>query len=463
MRSLAAKLTLAFLIVGLTGALLVALISARQTQRAFDTFVLQRYQLDLVERATEYYAQVGSWDEITAATAPPLLDRGGHRGPGGQEGADLFTLIDADGVVLTNGRQFRAGEQLSAAELRLAVPLEVDGRTAGYILFGQPPERLGNLPGSLEQDFLVRMRGALIWGALGATLVALLLGAFLARTIAQPVRELTAATQRVAAGEPAVQVPIRTADELGELAASFNLMSSDLNRATQARRQMTADIAHDLRTPLSIIMGYTEALSDGKLAATPEMYDVLHHEAQQLNHLIEDLRTLSLADTGELSIQPRPTAAADLLERAAAAQQGQAAAQGITLEVMAEDPLPPLLADPERMAQVLGNLLGNALRHTAEGGTVRLTAVVAGDEVQLAVSDSGSGIAAADLPHIFDRFYRGDAARQQTGESGLGLAIARSIVEAHGGTIAVESAPGVGSTFTISLPAANPSLSFRTK
>jgi signal transduction histidine kinase len=115
------------------------------------------------------------------------------------------------------------------------------------------------------------------------------------------------------------------------------------------------------------------------------------------------------------------------------------------------------------MAQVLGNLLGNALRHTAEGGTVRLTAVVAGDEVQLAVSDSGSGIAAADLPHIFDRFYRGDAARQQTGESGLGLAIARSIVEAHGGTIAVESAPGVGSTFTISLPAANPSLSFRTK
>ena len=369
LRSLAAKLTLAFLIVGLTGALLVALISARQTQRAFDTFVLQRYQLDLVERATEYYAQVGSWDELTAAAAPPLMERGMRPdGRGGQEGADLFTLIDADGVVLTNGRQFQAGEQLSAAELRLAVPLEVEAQTVGYILFGQPPERLGNLPGSIEHDFLARMRGALVWGALGATLVALLLGAFLARTISRPVRELTAATQRVAAGDLDVQVPIRTADELGELAGSFNLMSSDLNRATQARRQMTADIAHDLRTPLSIIMGYTEALSDGKLAGSPEMYDVLHHEAQQLNHLIEDLRTLSLADTGELSIQPRPTAAADLLERAAAAQQGRAAAKDITLEVHGRSPPAPAAGGPGTDGAGVGQSAGQCPALYAAGG-----------------------------------------------------------------------------------------------
>jgi len=449
MRSLAAKLTLAFLIVGLTGAVLVALISARQTQRAFDSFVLQRYQLDLIEQATEYYQQIGSWDDLVAA-APPSLSRGGHSG--GPGGADLFTLVDADGFVVTNGRQFHAGDQLDAEELRRAVPLEVEAQTVGYILFGQPPERLGNLPGSIEQDFLARMRQALIWGALGATLIALLLGAFLAQTISRPVRELTEATQRVAAGEMGVQVPIRTADELGELAGSFNLMSSDLNRATQARRQMTADIAHDLRTPLSIILGYTEALSDGKLVASPDMYAVMHNEARQLNHLIEDLRTLSLADTGELSIQPRPIAPVELLERAAAAQGGQAADKGITLEVAAEPSLPLVVVDPERMAQVLGNLLGNALRHTPTEGVVRLTAVAGDGEIQLAVSDTGSGIAAQDLPYIFDRFYRGDEARRQTGESGLGLAIARSIVEAHGGTISVQSIPDVGSTFTISLP-----------
>ena len=256
----------------------------------------------------------------------------------------------------------------------------------------------------------------------------------------------------MAAGELGIQVPVRTNDEVGELADSFNQMSSDLAQATRARRQMTADIAHDLRTPLSVILGYTEALSDGKLEGAPETYEVMYKEAQHLSHLIDDLRLLSLADTGELPLNRRPVAPQDLLERTSASHQPQAASKAIDLLVDAAPSLPKINVDPERLAQVLNNLVSNALRHTPEGGQIILSAEQRDNHILLKVMDTGSGIPAEDLPYIFNRFYRGDQARRQTGESGLGLAIARSIIQAHGGTITVDSTVDVGSTFTIMLP-----------
>jgi signal transduction histidine kinase len=309
-----------------------------------------------------------------------------------------------------------------------------------------------DLPGSPELDFLDRMQQALIWGALGATVVALLIGIFLARTISRPVRELTGATKRVAGGELGVQVPVRTEDELGELANSFNQMSADLAQSNQAQRQMTADVAHDLRTPLSVILGYTEALSDDKLQGTPQVYGVMHSEAQHLSHLIDDLRFLSLADAGELPLERRNVAPLDLLDRTAASHRAAAEQKQIDLQVQVAPDLPELNVDPERMAQVLGNLTSNALRHTPEGGSVALVAKRGMEGVLLQVRDTGSGIDAADLPYIFHRLYRGDRSRQHNGASGLGLAIAKSIVEAHGGSIKAESVPGNGSTFTITLP-----------
>jgi signal transduction histidine kinase len=266
------------------------------------------------------------------------------------------------------------------------------------------------------------------------------------------VRELTGATKRVAGGELGIQVPVRTGDELGELANSFNQMSADLAQSNQVRRQMTADVAHDLRTPLSVILGYTEALSDGKLQGTPQMYGVMHSEAQHLSHLIDDLRFLSLADAGELPLERRNVSPLDLLNRTAASNHAAAEQKQIDLQVQGAPDLPDLNVDPERMAQVLGNLTSNALRHTPAGGTIVLTARSEVEGVLLQVRDTGSGIAAADLPYIFHRFYRGDLSRQQTGESGLGLAIAKSIVEAHGGRITAESNLGAGTTITITLP-----------
>jgi len=446
MRSLTVKLTLAFLIVALTGAGLVAIFLGRQTQREFNRFVLLNYQREIVNRVVDYYENRGSWDGLVGEVPPTRWHRGDRSAP------DLFTLLDAEGQVLLAGRQYEPGQQLTRSEMERAVPIEVNGQTVGWILFGQTPIQVRDLPGSPELDFLNRMRQALFWGALGATVVALLIGIFLARTISRPVRELTGATKRVAGGDLGVQVPVRTQDELGELANSFNLMSADLAQSNQSRRQMTADVAHDLRTPLSVILGYTEALNDGKLQGTPQMYDVMHSEAQHLSHLIDDLRFLSLADAGELPLQLRDVAPLELLNRTAAGHRAAAEQQQIDLQVQVAPNLPDLHVDPERMAQVLGNLTSNALRHTPAGGAVVLAAKSGSEGLLLQVQDTGSGVDPADLPNIFHRFYRGDRSRQQNGESGLGLAIAKSIVEAHGGSITAASTPGAGTTFTITLP-----------
>jgi signal transduction histidine kinase len=325
-------------------------------------------------------------------------------------------------------------------------------------LFGSVGNQSLQPPESPEAQFLDRINLAILLGAAGAVIIALLLGILLARTISRPVREVTAATHVVAGGDLGYQVPVRTKDELGELAKSFNRMSADLARVTEQRRQMTADIAHDLRTPLSVILGYMEALSTGKLQPTPETFDVMYAKGRHLQHLIDDLRTLALADAGELILNRRPVEARVLLEHVALAYQVQAGRKGIQITVEAPEKLPPLDVDPDRINQVLSNLASNALRHTPKGGRIDLSAEASGTAILLKVGDNGRGIAVEDLPHIFDRFYRGDKSRQQneSGESGLGLAIAKSIVEAHGGRISVASQPGNGATFTVSLPQAAP-------
>jgi signal transduction histidine kinase len=265
----------------------------------------------------------------------------------------------------------------------------------------------------------------------------------------------------MADGELSQNVPVDSQDELGELARAFNHMSADLSQAMAARRQMTADIAHDLRTPLTVVSGYLEALRDGDLKPTQPRFEMMYDEAQSLLRLVEDLRMLSLADAGRLTLNRVPIAPGTLLERLKATYQHAADQASVGLTLDAAPDLPAIRVDVDRMMQVLGNLMSNALRYTAAGGQIRLQArrgrTEASDgepkRVEITVADTGSGIPADAIPHIFDRFYRVDEARaQQADESGLGLAIVRSIVEAHGGRIDVASEVGVGTTFTISLP-----------
>jgi signal transduction histidine kinase len=215
---------------------------------------------------------------------------------------------------------------------------------------------------------------------------------------------------------------------------------------------MTADIAHDLRSPLTVIGGYVESMRDGVLSPTPERLDTIHSEVKHLQRLVEDLRTLSQADAGELTLNRETLAPLALLERMANSYNHLAARKKVALEVLAEPNLPEIRLDPDRMAQVFGNLISNSLRYTPAGGKILLTAGQEKDALAFSVQDNGQGISSEALPYIFDRFYRADPARAQGSESGLGLAIARSIVEAHGGSISAESEVGKGTKIRMVFP-----------
>jgi two-component system sensor histidine kinase BaeS len=248
-------------------------------------------------------------------------------------------------------------------------------------------------------------------------------------------------------------VQVRSQDEIGQLATSFNQMSHDLAQASQMRKQLTADIAHDLRTPLTILRGYMEGLKDGALDGSPNLYDIMYEEVALLQHLVEDLRTLSLADAGELSLNVRAVDPKALLERTGLAYVMEAEQRGLDLRIEAADNLPSVMVDADRMTQVFNNLVSNALRYTSQGSII-LAASATDQQVRFEVRDTGTGISAEELAHIFDRFYRADESRQRTedGSSGLGLAIAKAIVEVHGGQITAVSTPAQGTTFAITLP-----------
>jgi signal transduction histidine kinase len=379
-----------------------------------------------------------------------IIVEAGPPAPGNGPSRELFfTLVSQGGQVVFAGHGFRMGEQISSKELERGLPIEVDGERVGTLVMGMLPiER-----NPREEEFIRRTNLMLIYSAAGASIVALLLGIFLSQTLTRPIRELTDATHAVAGGKLGLQVSVRSKDEMGELAASFNKMSADLARSTDARKQMTADIAHELRTPLSLILGHAEAVHDGVLPPTRENFEIIREEAFRLEHLVDDLRILSLADAGELSINLQEVPPQKLLKDVQATYQHIARQRDVKIKVDVASDIPMLSIDPVRMTQVLTNVLDNALHHTPEGGQVNLSAQKVQGGVELAIQDSGPGIEGNDVNRIFERFYRTDPARHRDeGGSGLGLAIAKSIVQAHNGQIWAESAPGQGLKILIRFP-----------
>jgi signal transduction histidine kinase len=448
---LSTKLVIAFLSVALVAVLLVAVFAAVSARSEFGRFIFDQYQTAFIEQLEAYYDQNGTFAGFQLPMGPMMR---GMMGPGGgpERRGNPITVADVRGVVFIPGELFMVGDRLPPNVIKDAFPMQVDGETVGYVLASREAFRQSQA----EQLLLERVNRTVLFASLGAAGLALALGLLLARTLTQPIRELTAATEAVAQGELKQQVPIRSTDELGELAQSFNQMSSDLVKAQALRQQMTADIAHELRTPLSVILSHVDAIEEGVLPADIETLRVIRDETTQLSRLVEDLRVLSRADAGELSLSMLPTSPGELLSRAAASHRPLAAERGIQLEIEAEPDLPEIEVDPDRVGQVLDNLMRNALRHTPEGGSIRVFAREALDGVELGVVDTGPGIPSEAIPHVFDRFYRADSARgRDAGGSGLGLAIARSIVESHAGTLRAESKPGEGATFIACFPVEN--------
>lgn len=436
------KLTLSFLVVSLIAIGLAAVFIWGRISSEFTRYLENQRQNDFVLAVTAYYTDNQSWQGVDAylrqqGLLPPVNELSPPPQP--------FVLIDADRAVIVASEPYQVGERVKRGEIAKGIPISITGQTVGTVIStGQPLVRK-----PIDQKYVEQINLALWIAGLSGAMIAFVLGFLMARSLTRPVRELTNATRSMSHGELEQQVPVRSADELGELAASFNQMSADLARSNKARRQMTADIAHDLRNPLMVIGGYLEALKDGTLAPTSERYATMETEVQHMQRLVDDLRTLSLADAGELHLHRQPSAPRDLLERVASAYRLQAEQRNINLTIQVEPGLPEISLDTERMEQVLGNLISNALRYTPDDGEIYLSAHQQDGKLLLCIQDNGSGIPPDILPNIFERSYRGDPSRSGS-ESGLGLAIAKSIVELHGGSIHAES-NGIGSKFTIFL------------
>ncbi|MGW2084699.1 sensor histidine kinase [Streptomyces sp. NPDC001880] len=287
--------------------------------------------------------------------------------------------------------------------------------------------------------------------AVGVVLAAILGALLLSRAVLRPVRAMTLAAEGLGEGDLERRVPVSGQDEITQLGRAFNRMADSIQAGEDRQRRLTGDIAHELRTPLANLRGYLEALRDGVVEPTPELLDLLHEEALLQQRIVDDLQDLALAEAGALTYHRSEVDLRDLLEAARTAHRAHAGTAGVALEVEAPHPV-YVTADADRLRQVVSNLVGNALRATPSGGRVTLALVPRGELAVVEVRDTGRGIPAEHLPHLFDRFWRADASRgRATGGSGLGLSIARQIVTDHQGTIDVASTVGVGTTFTIVL------------
>jgi signal transduction histidine kinase len=304
-----------------------------------------------------------------------------------------------------------------------------------------------------ERTFLDSAVGSLFSGIVVAGLVALVLALAFSYTITKPIKRMISVARRMEGGDLSQRLRVKTHNEIGELAHALNTMADGLQRSEHLRRNMINDVAHELRTPLTNIRGYLEALQDRVVDPTPEVIASLYEESALLTRLVTDLQELSLAEAGQLCMLRRPVGLNECVLKAVQMLRLQAADKHISLSTNLPSNQLWVGADPERLAQILRNLICNAITHTPLGGEITVSAVENEDEVIVSVRDTGYGIAAQHLPYVFERFYRADPSRTRTtGGTGLGLAIVKQIVLAHGGRISVESEVGEGSCFVFTLP-----------
>jgi signal transduction histidine kinase len=439
-RSLRVRLLLATILVVLIAVGVTALVVGRGTTGEFRRYVArggeERYGR-FAAHLTMMYGMPHDWDALQ-----PEVERLS------QLSGQPVVVANDEGTIVSDSDKKLIGKPVAARWPRPSAVLVIDRRPVG-MLFVDPVAG----PPPADQAFLSGVRRSLLLGALIAGAAAVLITLFLSGRIVRPVEQLTEAAQRMEKGDLSVRVAVESDDEIGQLAHAFNAMAGGLEQQEQLRRDMVGDVAHELRTPLTVLRGYLEAARDGLLVPDAAYVDNLYEETLLLSRLVADLQDLAQAEAGQLDLARRPAALAGIVEQAMAGLRPQADARGITLRADLPADLPQVEVDPERIGQVLRNLLSNAMAHTPQGGQIAVSARAGDGAVSVAVSDTGEGIPAEHLPYVFDRFYRADKSRaRETGGAGLGLAIVKQLVLAHGGTVSVTSQPGQGSTFTFTLP-----------
>jgi two-component system sensor histidine kinase BaeS len=433
------RLALAFLSVALAAVALLAGLTAAFAAK--DVANLASQQRNELARAIAVAASA-VWDRNntwSAADLSPVLELAGSTGTAVQ-------IRDQSGLLVASSDNFAAAE-----DPQTTVPVDAHRQRVGTVVVRSTGTGLNAADRSLRTALLRAIAGA----AGLAALLALLTGLAAARRITRPVIRLIAATRAMAAGDRTARVgEIRAAGELQELAAAFDQMAGTLDRQEQIRRNLVADVAHELRTPIAILQAGHEALLDGVAEPTPAELVSLRDEVLRLARMVGDLQTLAAADAAALNLTRTHCDLAELAAVAADSLARRFEAAGLTLDRRLDSS--PVLADPHWLHQAITNLLTNALKFTPAGGRVTISTGRHGAEAVLAVTDTGAGIAAEDLPRIFDRFFRGQRAAQISG-SGIGLAVAAELVQAHGGRLTARSetaGPGQGTQMTLSLPSA---------
>jgi two-component system, OmpR family, sensor kinase len=451
------RLALAFAFVAIIGVGLVAFLANQAIDNEFRNFVV-RNEVDLQNSALannfiQYHQQHQSWAGVEAILPqigpPPHVPQPGIPPPDQFGGRMSLLLADAAGHIVVPDEHHHVGDLLNQPERDVATALQSRGQTIGYLLITPGP--IGGLR-PIEQTFIDQVWNNLLLAGLIATVIGVVLGIAFSRNLTRPLNRLAAAARSIAAKDLTQRVKPAGSIEVAEVGHAFNEMADSLQQAEELRRNLVADVAHELRTPLSVIQGNLSGQLDGVFPLDLEETGRLYDQTRLLSRLVDDLRELAQAEAGQLQLNIGAIDLKPIIESTVGAFNGLTSEKQMKLIADVPIDLPAVKADAERVAQVLGVLLNNAVRHITANGTITVIARASSSHVEVSVSDTGEGIAPAELPNVFDRFWRGDKSRaRETGGSGLGLAIAKQLIEAQGGQIGVESQLDRGSRFWFKL------------
>jgi signal transduction histidine kinase len=468
--SLRWKLGGALLLVVVVSVGIMAYLINQNTATQFHQYVqggYTAYTQRLANNLEQYYAQTNSWAGVQEILSVSL-----------RTSNDRLLLADNSGKIIADTDNQSIGKPAVNLGDVSNISIQVSGQTVGTLyltnfvpgtgrgymggrgMIGSPGPSVSVAGQISETDFLSRINSYIWVVGIVAVVIALFLGTFLTRQITRPIQALNIGAKHISEGDLSYRVKIRSRDELGKLGESFNQMAVKLDNSEQSRRRLVSDVAHELRTPLTIIQGTVDGIKDGVFQPDKEHLDSIKEQTVLLTHLVNDLRDLSLAESGQLKLELQPADMLKLVRNKLTQFEVSARQKNIQLNLESPSSLPEIKIDSRRIEQIIGNLLSNAIRHTPGGGKItvflKLENPRSNDERKhliVSVADTGEGIPSEHLSHLFERFYRVENSRSRSeGGAGLGLAIVKQMVEAHGGQVWVESLSGKGSTFSFTLP-----------